>query len=337
MDEYIVGVDGGTTKTVALVANAQGRILAATRGGNTNTTGSDIARPMSRVAETVRSALAAAGLTGDDVTLGMFCLAGADWPEDYERRAAALTEYGLAQRVVIRNDALGGWRAGCWPRATEPYGIVIAAGTGANACVLTPDGREWCYGYYASYGGAIDVARDAIRAVLRAEDGRGQPTALTGLILSRLGYPSPEALLKGLVAGELPAPRISPLCSLVFSAACAGDGVARDLIVHQGQALAEYATAAIRRYEMTGLTFDVVLAGGLFRGQGPLLVDTITATVARVAPRARIVRSTREPALGALLLAYDALGLAVTDELAAALDATAPGPAFFDTTRDEIT
>ena len=38
-----------------------------------------------------------------------------------------------------------------------------------------------------------------------AEDGRGQPTALTDMILARLGYPSTEALLKGMIAGEMPA------------------------------------------------------------------------------------------------------------------------------------
>ena len=69
--------------------------------------------------------------------------------------------------------------------------------------LLAPDGREWCYGYYASYGGAVDLGRDAIRAVLREEDGRGQPTRLTPVVLARLGYPSAEALQKGITAGEL--------------------------------------------------------------------------------------------------------------------------------------
>ena len=108
MVEYIVGVDGGTTKTIALVADEGGRILATARGGNTNYTGSDVTRPMAAVADTVRAALAHAGLTGDDVMLGMFCLAGADWPEDYERRATFLAQSRLARRVVIRNDAFGG-------------------------------------------------------------------------------------------------------------------------------------------------------------------------------------------------------------------------------------
>jgi hypothetical protein len=82
---------------------------------------------------------------------------------------------------------------------------------------------------------------------------------------------------------------------------------------------------------MQHLAFDVVLAGSVFKGRGPLLIDTITQAVHRVAPQARIVRPQLEPALGSVLLAYDALGLTVTDEMVQNLVRTAPGPEFFST------
>jgi N-acetylglucosamine kinase-like BadF-type ATPase len=327
---YVIGVDGGTTKTIALVADERGRILGAGRGGNTNYTGADVAIPMRKVEATARQALTTAAVAGADMAIGMFCLAGADWPEDYERRAAYLDACGLAQRVVVRNDALAGWRGGT--RAS--YGVVIAAGTGTNTCILTPDGREWCYGYYASYGGAVDVGRDAIRAVLREEDGRGLPTHLTPAVLALLNYPSAEALQKGITAGAVRAEHNSALCPLVFTAAAQGDAVAAEIIVRHGLALAEYATAAIRRFGMADLAFDLVLAGSLFKGDGPLLIDTIQAAVLGVAPHATITRAECEPALGAVMLAYDALGIEVTDEMRCNLAATSPAPDFFSTRGD---
>jgi N-acetylglucosamine kinase-like BadF-type ATPase len=282
---------------------------------------------MQVVADTAREALRQAGLSGDDVTVGAFGLAGADWPEDYGRRHAVLAREGIARRVVVKNDTLVGWRAGTRDR----YGVVIAAGTGSNTAIIAPDGREWCYGYYVLYGGAGDVAHDAIRAVLRQEDGRGAPTALTPIVLSRLGYPSAEALLRARCARQLDRDRVLSLCPLVFDAAYDGDAVATELIVRQGQALAEYATAGIRRFEMQGLAFDVVLAGSLFKGRGPLLIDTVTQAVHRTAPRARIVRPRFEPAVGGVLLAYDALDLEVSDRMMANLASTVPGEAFFGT------
>jgi hypothetical protein len=72
----------------------------------------------------------------------------------------------------------------------------------------------------------------------------------------------------------------------------------------------------------------------LFKGKGPLLIDTITQAVHRVAPRTRIVHPRFEPAVGGVLLAYDALNVDVTDEMYGNLAQTAPGAAFFDTAED---
>jgi N-acetylglucosamine kinase-like BadF-type ATPase len=327
MSDFVVGVDGGTTKTIALVVDDRGRILGAGRGGNSNWTGDDVEVPMRVVAATVQEALQQAAKSGDDIAVGVFGLAGADWPEDYERRTAALERSGIARRVIVKNDALVGWRAG----TRGQYGVVIAAGTGTNTAIITPDGHEWCYGYYALYGGAGDVAQEAIRAVLREEDGRGVPTVLTSVVLNKLGHPTAEALLKAMVAGQFDRERVLSLCPLVFEAAHNGDDVAVDIIVKQGEVLAEYATAGIRRFGMQDLEFDVVLSGGLFKGRGPLLTDIITQAVHRVAPRTHIVRTRFEPAVGAVLLAYDALGIVVNDAMYDSLAQTAPDAEFFST------
>jgi N-acetylglucosamine kinase-like BadF-type ATPase len=327
METYVVGVDGGTTKTVALVADGRGRIVGAARGTGSNWTGTDVEIPMAVVIATVQEALQRAGLEGQDASTGAFCLAGADWPDDHERRQIVLEDARIAQRVVVKNDTFGGLRAG----TRRPYGVVVAAGTGCNAAAIAPDGREWHFGYYEDYGGARTMVEEAVRAVLRVEDGRGQPTALTDVVLGTLNYPSPEAMLRAMVAGEFPRKRALSLCPLVFEVATAGDAVAIEIVVKQGVALAEYATTLIRRFDMQSLAFDVVLAGSVFKGEGPWLVDTITQQVHRVAPDAQIVRAKFEPAAGAVLLAYDAAGISVTDRMYGQLAATVPGGEFFDT------
>ena len=321
----VVGVDGGTTKTIALVADQQGHVLGAARGGGSNWNGEDVEIPMAVVVETVRKALNQAEVAQAD--LGVFCLAGADWPEDHTRRADFLARANIARQLVVKNDTFGGLRAG----THQPYGIIIAAGTGMNAAVITPDGREWAFGYYQTEGGASDIAWQAFVAVLRGEDGRGQPTLLTRLVLDRLGFPSVEAMLRARVAHQIPHPAILSLCPRVFEAAVQGDEVACAIIEKQGLIMAEYATALIRRFDMQKIVFDVVLAGSVFKGRGPLLVDTITQAVHRVTPLPNIVRAKFEPAVGSLLLAYDRLGIPVTEPLLNILSATQPGTGLFDT------
>jgi N-acetylglucosamine kinase-like BadF-type ATPase len=322
-----VGVDGGTTKTIALVADGEGRILGAGRGGNSNRTGPALEQGMQIVIDTVERALTQAGREAAAVEVGVFGLAGADWPEDHVQRRHRLQQAGLARRVIVKNDAFVGLRAG----TRKPYGVVIAAGTGCNAAAVAPDGREWHFGYYQDYGGGTTIGREAVRAVLRAEDGRGQATTLTASVLEALGYATPEALLRAQVAGDISKATVAGLCPLVFEAAQSGDSVGVHIIVKQGTALAEYATALIRRFEMQHLAFDLVLSGSVFKGQGSLLTDTIVQRVHCVAPHASIVRPRFEPAVGGLLLAYDALAIETTPEMLHNLAQTVPSAAFFRT------
>lgn len=324
---YVVGVDGGTTKTIALVADGEGRILGAGRGGNSNWTGPDVDKPMAVVVDAVQEALAEAGLRGDQVARAALCLAGADWPEDHTRREEFLRTAGIARDLVVRNDAFAGLRAG----THHPYGVVIAAGTGTNTAAIAPDGREWAFGYYVTGGGGSDVGRDAIEAMLRQDDWRGPQTAITARALEQLGYERVEALLRDLVLHRVDHARIAGLCPLVFEAAYAGDAVAAEIVERQGRTLAEYAVALIRRFDMRDLEFDVVLSGSVFKGVGSLLIDTVAQAVHRAAPRARLVRLSVEPAVGAVLLAYDGLGVEVSEAMYDQLAATCPGPELFDT------
>jgi hypothetical protein len=112
--------------------------------------------------------------------------------------------------------------------------------------------------------------------------------------------------------------------------------VACDIIEKQGLILAEYATALIHRFDMQNLVFDIVLAGSVFKGRGPLLIDTITQAIHRNAPLPNIVRAKFEPAVGSLLLAYDALGIPVTETLLNRLSVTLPGKGFFDTANGAV-
>jgi N-acetylglucosamine kinase-like BadF-type ATPase len=324
---YLLGVDGGTTKTIALLAQQNGRVLGAARGKGSNWTGEDVEIPMQVVIDTVRQALNHADLKGSDIAVGVFTLAGADWLEDHTSRQAVLQAAGICQRVIVKNDSFGGLRAG----TDKPYGMVIAAGTGMNAAAIAPDGREWAFGYYETYGGAKDVVREAYVALMRAEDGRGQPTLLTGLVLQKLGFPSVEMLLRAYALGKIGHGEMLSLCPLVFEAAMLGDAIAAEIIVKQGEALAEYVTAMTKRFEMQDMQFDVVLAGSVFKGEGTLLMDTITHFVHQVAPRADIVKAGFEPAVGSLLLAFDAAGLPTGAEVLANLKSTLPDGNFYDT------
>lgn len=326
---YVVGVDGGTTKTIAIVADETGHILGAARGKGSNWTGEDVKVPMTVVVETVLEALEKAGVHRKDVEAGVFTLAGADWPEDHTRREAFLRKAKLSKRVMVKNDSFGGLRAGL----SRPYGMVLAVGTGMNAAVITPDGKEWAFGYFETTGGSSTIIHRAFEAMMREEDGRGSPTLLTPRILERMGYSSVEAMLRASILEQIDRGRLYSITPLVFEAALDCDAVAAEIIYEMGKELAEYIHAMARRFDMGSMEFEVVLAGSVFKGVGPLMVDTLTQEIHRVAPKAVIVRSRFEPVVGSVLLAYDSTGLAVTAEMYTRLADSVPGQEFFETAR----
>ena len=110
MNGLLLGVDGGNTKTAAVVVDPGGAVLGAGGAGcgDIHNAGS----PEPALVEIVRAATAAldaAGATPADLAAAAFSLAGADWPEDFERLRRELTaRLGLRDEPEIVNDAIGG-------------------------------------------------------------------------------------------------------------------------------------------------------------------------------------------------------------------------------------
>jgi hypothetical protein len=96
-----------------------------------------------------------------------------------------------------------------------------------------------------------------------------------------------------------------------------------------GVALGHWAAAAARRVRIEDAAFPLALTGGLFRHPGRALTDSLEEAVRTAAPRAQIVVPQLEPAVGALLLAFDVVGVQVSTSKLARLTYTMPPPTLF--------
>jgi N-acetylglucosamine kinase-like BadF-type ATPase len=327
--EIILGVDGGNTKTVALVARPDGTILGSGRSGC-----SDIyAAPspeaaLDEVERAARAALQAAGVARDALASGCFSLAGADWPEDF-----ALIQEGLARRrlghtLTVVNDAIGGLYAGL----PSGIGVAVVCGTGVAIGARGAEGQLWHTSWWQGPQGSRDLGRRALRAICRAELGIDPPTALSARVLAYFGMASVEQVLHRLTARER---RLDfdpgQLARLVLDEAGAGDATARRIVRRHGAALGAYVLAAARRVGIEALPFTLVLAGSVLRHDSPLLRDTIVERVLAKSPDVQPLLSRFEPAVGALLIALESAGVCVDAPLLARLTASLPPPALFAT------
>ena len=324
--DLVLGVDGGKSKTVCLIARGEEGVIGAGRAGSSDKYDVPLEQALDAVVEAARAAAEQAGVSLP-VQAGCFGLAGADWPEDFAELEHGLKARNLAKQVLVKNDmhiAL---------HANTDYGVVVSAGTHTAAAIRTPDGREWHAGWFAVEGpGGVTAGHKVLWAVFRAYDGRGAQTALTDLVLAATGASDPLELLRAHSEGRVDTAYLARLAPLVFQAHYRfGDQVAAEIIMELGEDMARWATGLLARFNLLHADVPVILTGGLFKGEGTLLLDTVTMRIHALAPKAQIRLAQREPVIGAVLYAYEMLGYSVGPLLMEALERTLPDADFFRT------
>lgn len=262
-----LGIDGGQSSTTALIGDESGCILGEGRAGPCNhaSAGEGRRKFQAAIRESVREASAAAGVR--DPVFASACLGLSGGPDDKEALSRELIR---AERYLITHDAhiaLAGATGG------KP-GIIVIAGTGSIAFGRNADGataRAGGWGYiFGDEGSAFDLIRQAMRAVLRNEEGWGPPTGLRATLLGASGARDGNQLLHWLYTDEYPRDRVAGWARLVDQAARSGDAVAGEIVRAAAQAVATLAAAVRRQIFQSGEEVDIRYSGGVFECE-PLL------------------------------------------------------------------
>jgi len=302
---YVLGVDAGNSKTIALVARIDGTLVGVGRSGCGDIYGTQRELALRAMNEAATAALQQAGVAREALAASVFSAAGADWPEDFVTIRNGVAAYGLGTNPLVCNDAMGGLRAG----SPDGTGVVVVCGTGAAVGAKSPTGQIWHSSFWqgSHAQGATQLGSMALDAVLEADLGLAPPTALTTVLLKHFNSPHVEALLHLMTRHGGPHPHKKQLARLLLDVAEAGDAVAREIVEGHGRAIAGYAVVAARKVGFDGEArpFHLVLAGGVLRHPSPLLRDAMVARVQEDLPAAQPMRSAFEPAIGAIMLALE--------------------------------
>src|SRR4051812_41759376 len=253
---YVLGIDAGGTKTVCLLADEGGSIVAEARGGGANLQAAgelEVEKVLHRVME---EALGDRAVVPAAICLG---IAGVDRPDDSAVVSAIMRRIGYKARIVVVNDALVALEAG----APGQPGVVVISGTGSISYGRNARGeaaRSGGWGYVlGDEGSGYWIGRAALRAVLREADRRGPPTALTKLLLEHFGVPEAQSLIYEVYHTNLKPAAIGSLAQCVQSAFSAGDTVAAGILRGAANELEASALAVARRLELGGEPFAFIL------------------------------------------------------------------------------
>jgi N-acetylglucosamine kinase-like BadF-type ATPase len=296
---HVLGIDAGGTKTVCLLADERGKILAEGRGPGANLHSAGELEVEKVLHEVMEDAIGDRDITPAAICLG---IAGVDREDEARTVRAIMRRIGHKSRVLVVNDALIALVAG----AQDAPGIVIIAGTGSivygrNASGQAARAGGWGH-MVGDEGSGYWIGREAVAAVMRAADGRGPATRLSDDILAHFSVNDVSQLPRIVYDREIPRMRVAALGPIVEGAVSAGDAVAMRILERAVDELVLGALSVATRLEMRGDAFTFYLAGGVFRVV-PSLAAVLPRRLVEVAPRCQVQLLDEEPAVGAVWLA----------------------------------
>ena len=296
---HVLGIDAGGTKTVCLLADDQGQVIAESRRGGANLQAVGELEVEKVLHEVMEEAIGNRAIVPAAICLG---IAGVDRPDDSAVVDGIMRRIGYKARVVVVNDALVALEAG----APGQAGVVVISGTGSISYGRDGRGqaaRSGGWGYVlGDEGSGYWIGRAALRAVLREADRRGPATLLSGLLLEHFGVPQAQGLIHEVYNTNLKPAAIGALSRCVQAAFSQGDQVAIGILRGAADELEASALSVARRLELIGESFVFILAGGIFRAV-PWLEQELERRLPLSAPRSRVRLLDREPATGAVAIA----------------------------------
>jgi N-acetylglucosamine kinase-like BadF-type ATPase len=263
MPRFFLGLDGGQSGMRALIADETGRVVGRSRmEGPTSPTDGEGGRERFKVS--LRTTVAGARESADlaaDIVFAAVCMGFSGGPDDKDAVARSMVP---AEAYFITHDA---WVALNGATNGAP-GIVAISGTGSiafgkNAKGATARAGGWGYAF-GDEGSGFDLARQAVRAALRQEEGWGPPTALREALLEATTVRDVNDLLHRFYTNEFSRARVAALAEVVEATASRGDAVAQELLGSAAQSLAVFAGAVRRNLFDEAEPVDVRYSGGVF-------------------------------------------------------------------------
>ena len=303
--EYLLAVDGGGTKTQALVADLAGNVVARGLGpsSNHNRVGfQQSAKAMTTAIEGAMQQVVGPRSLGEGpacrsvrIAAACFGLAGVDVPEDEAQISRWVKAQGIARSFVVVNDSELVLAAG----TPDGWGVALISGTGSVCLGRSPEGRTLRVGGWGPLlgdeGSGYQVALHALRLATQTADGRASATALLQGVLRHWSLPDANALIRHVHGEGIGQGEIASLAAMVLNLAGRGDAAAALIVKEAARDLASQVEAVVRRLGLSRP--PLALAGGLLRA------NLRNALQAELESEIGVVHYVVDPSQGAVVLA----------------------------------
>ena len=305
--KYVIGVDGGGSKTIAALASLDGKILYMAKSGPSSFTKVGIKETVANITKAIEKILKK---NKKGKILSTF-LALAAIEENKEMRMITIKNLLLQTRisrifkgkVTIGSDQIGGFRTG----TNKKDGMVLISGTGCavHGWRKEKEAHASGWGWLNDEGSAFWVGQRAYQRVFKDLDGRASKTLMTSLFFKKFKAKSAGNLKRKIYLKNNLIKNVSSLAILVDEAARKEDKAAKNLLIEAGKELSLAANLAVKKLNFQQVEFPLVLVGSMFKSK--IVLDIVKKEIKKVAPKVKFIRPKLEPVVGAVKLAMEQL------------------------------
>lgn len=309
MTYIVIGIDGGGSKTHAMVADEQGHTIAETVGPGSAVRPGKAEESANVIADVVRDALASCEMTHVTPRVLSIGVAGAGREAERQELWQALVSRDLAAELVIHSD----FSIALDDAFGDGPGVLLISGTGSVAFGRGPTGATArCGGWgpvCGDEGSGAWIGRRALSVVTAAADGREPETALTGAILTAAQINETSDLI-GWAANADPA-QLASLAPVVLSVADSGDLRANAVVSLAVEELVLHVRALARQlFGDERAALPIALSGGML-SRGTTLRKRLEHRLKSAVPGGQLRTDVVIPARGAVRAALRILGEAM--------------------------
>ena len=309
---YILGVDGGGSKTTVQIADTNGKVISQAVSGSSSYKSVGINRAIGNLNTAVFEAVKKLKVPRDIYFISScFGFAGNDTGEDSKTYRKIvfndkLNSYLNPKRTIIYNDTRIGLEAG----SENKNKIILIAGAGSNCFGINEDGKQagasgWDF-ILADEGSGYSVGLKALKAIMKAYDGRGEKTLLSKTILQELNLNEIPDLIKWAYGGLFSKDKISALAETVAKTAKTGDKVSIDILAEEAEEAVISVVTVADKLGFKDKDFDLVLVGGLFKCE-EYFRDIFISRLRENFPKIKFMPLVGNPAEGAVKMAIERL------------------------------
>ncbi|MFD2044912.1 N-acetylglucosamine kinase [Ornithinibacillus salinisoli] len=312
---YVLGIDGGGTKTKGVISNSKGEILAEATVGATNP--NSVAKPdleleLAKLIETLylhnrelfpQIKRVFAGMSGVDHITAR---------KGMEQVISKVLPNSIP--VTVHNDAITALYSGTFGKP----GIVQIGGTGSITFGLNKDGnleRVGGWGYLlGEKGSGYALGSQGLEAAFSAYDGLGSRTELTRLFQDHFNVEKLPDIIHSIYQAKNQKERIASLSKLVVEAADTGDSVSQKIIENNASYIGKAIVCLINRlFSSMEEVVPVVLTGGLFN-RLDLFQGGMEQEFQLHGRKVKLIKPKIEPVGGAVVAALLEENMAINEE-----------------------